>query len=61
MSYRCMESNFDNGSCQLWKFVPDSDGWSRVALKRNGKYLDADHCSDDVHLNEISTAAGGAC
>ena len=44
-------SNFDNGSCQLWKFVPDADGWSRIMLKRNGKFLDADHCSDDVDIS----------
>ncbi len=25
-------SNFDNGSCQLWKLVPDADGWSRVQI-----------------------------
>ena len=41
--------------------MPGADGWSRVQIKRNGKFLDADHCSDDVHLSDLSTAEGGAC
>ena len=39
-------SDYDNGSCQLWKLVPNADGWSRLQLKRNGKFLDAKYCSD---------------
>src|ERR1700678_580029 len=54
-------STYDNGSCQLWKLVPDADGWSRLQIKRNGKYLDADQCSDNVKLSELSTFADGDC
>src|SRR5208337_2409686 len=54
-------SNFDNGSCQLWKFLPAQDGWARLQLKRNGRFLDATHCSDDVKLSGESDYHGGAC
>ena len=44
-------SDFDNGSCQLWKLVPDADGWSRLQLKRNGKFLDAKKCTDELQMH----------
>ena len=54
-------STYDNGSCQLWKLVPDTDGWSRLQLKRNGKYLDAKQCGDELNMNPGSTFDNGAC
>ena len=41
--------------------MPVADGWSRLQIKRNGKFLDADQCSDNVKLSELSTFADGAC
>src|ERR1700685_1953656 len=38
-------SDYDNGSCQLWKLVPDADGWSRLPLKRHGEFLGATTCT----------------
>jgi hypothetical protein len=55
------QSDFDNGSCQLWKLVPDAEGWSRLQIKRNGKFLEASNCSDTVKLNEKSTYDNGSC
>ncbi len=54
-------SQFDGGSCQLWKMVPDADGWSRLQLKHNGKFLDAKFCRDDLHMDPGSTYDNGAC
>ena len=54
-------SDFDNGSCQLWKLVPEADGWSKLQLKRNGKFLDAKYCSDELNMNPGSTFDGGSC
>ncbi|MGC1377501.1 MAG: RICIN domain-containing protein [Anaerolineales bacterium] len=54
-------SDFDNGSCQLWKLVPDADGWSRLQIKRNGKFLSVDNCSDTVKLNGKSNFDNGSC
>jgi hypothetical protein len=54
-------SNYDNGSCQLWKLVPVSDGWSRLQLKRNGKFLDAKYCTDDLNMNPGSNYDNGSC
>jgi Ricin-type beta-trefoil lectin domain-like len=54
-------SNYDNGSCQLWRFVPAGDGWSRLQLKNGDRYLDADHCSDKVGLNPGSNYDNGSC
>jgi Chaperone of endosialidase len=54
-------SDYDNGSCQLWKLVPDADGWSRLQLKRNGKFLDAKYCSDELNMNPGSNYDHGSC
>ena len=54
-------SDYDNGSCQLWKLVPDADGWSRLQLKRNGKFLDAKYCTDQLNINPGSTYDHGSC
>ena len=54
-------SDFDGGSCQLWRLVPAGDGWSRLQLKQNGQYLDADHCSTKVGLNPGSDYDNGSC
>jgi hypothetical protein len=54
-------SDYDAGSCQLWKLVADADGWSRLQLKRNGKYLDAKYCSDELNMNPGSNFDHGSC
>ena len=54
-------SDYDNGSCQLWKLVPDADGWSRLQLKRNGKFLDAKYCTDQLNMNPGSNYDHGSC
>ena len=54
-------STYDNGSCQLWRLVPDADGWARLQLKRNGKFLDAKYCSDQLNMNPGSTYDNGSC
>src|SRR3984885_12852691 len=54
-------SDFDNGSCQLWRLVPNGDGWSRLQLKRNGKFLDAKYCRDDLNMNPGSNYDHGSC
>jgi hypothetical protein len=54
-------STFDNGSCQLWKLVPDASGWSRLQLKHNGKFLDAKFCRDDLNMNPGSNFDNGSC
>jgi hypothetical protein len=56
-----IETQSDDGACQLWKVVPDADGWSRLQLKRTGKFLDAKYCTDDVSLAQNSNYEGGAC
>jgi hypothetical protein len=53
-------SDYDNGSCQLWKLVPDTDGWSRLQLKRNGKFLDAKFCTDELNMNPGSNYDNGS-
>src|SRR5580658_3151958 len=53
--------DFRNDACQLWKFVPDADGWSRLQLKRTGKFIDATDCSDAVRLNGKSVDDNGSC
>jgi hypothetical protein len=54
-------SDYDGGSCQLWRLVPADAGWSRLQLKRNGKYLDAKYCSDQLNMNPGSTFDNGSC
>lgn len=54
-------SDYENGACQLWKFVPASEGWYRLQLKHGGKYLDASYCTDDTKLSGLSTWEDGAC
>src|SRR5215472_5358632 len=44
-------STWENGACQLWRFVPADDGWSQLQLKHSGQYLDADHCTSKIGLN----------
>ena len=53
-------SDFDGGSCELFRFIPGGNGWSRVQLMNTGRYLDA--CATEaVSLNAISTVGDGAC
>jgi hypothetical protein len=54
-------SDYDNGSCQLWKLVPNADGWSRLELKRNGKFLDAKNCTDQLQMHQDSSFDNGSC
>ena len=54
-------SDWENGACQLWRFVPAGGGWSRLQLKHGGQYLDADHCGDRITLNPGSHWENGAC
>jgi hypothetical protein len=54
-------SDYDDGSCQLWRLLPDADGWSRLQLKRNGKFLDAKFCRDELNMNPGSTFDNGSC
>jgi hypothetical protein len=54
-------SDYDSGSCQLWKLVPAADGWSRLELKRNGKFLDAKFCTDQLNMNPGSSYDNGSC
>ncbi len=54
-------SDFEDGACQLWRFVPAGAGWNRLQLKHGGQYLDADHCSNKVGMNPGSDFDGGAC
>jgi hypothetical protein len=54
-------SDYDNGSCQLWKLVPDAEGWSRLELKRNGKFLDARKCTDQLQTHQDSNFDNGSC
>jgi Ricin-type beta-trefoil lectin domain-like/Chaperone of endosialidase len=55
-------SNYDNGSCQLWKLLPPGPlGYSRLQLKRNGKFLDAKYCTDELNMNPGSNYDGGSC
>jgi len=42
-------SVYDNGSCELFRFVPDDGGWSRLQLMATAKYLDA--CAAEVRLD----------
>ena len=54
-------SDWENGACQLWRFVPAGGGWNRLQLKHGGQYLDADHCGDRISLNPGSDWENGAC
>ena len=45
----------------MWKLFPDADGWSKLQLKRNGKFLDAKYCSDELNINPGSTYDNGSC
>jgi Ricin-type beta-trefoil lectin domain-like len=54
-------SDYGNGACQLWRFVPADGGYYRLQLKINEKYLDANKCSDQIGLNSGSDYADGAC
>ena len=54
-------SEWEQGACQLWKFVPAGDGWSRLQLKHSGQFLDADHCTPKIGLNPGSDFDGGGC
>ena len=52
-------SREQGGACQLWKFVPDSGGWSRLQLKNNRQYLTASNCEDISLHDEASGDASG--
>ena len=52
-------SDFDGGSCELFRFIAADGGWSRLQLMHTGQYLDA--CSGEVTLSTISTVDDGAC
>ncbi len=54
-------STYAGGACQLWKLVPNGDGYYRLQLKINGQYLDAVNCTATLGLNSGSTYADGAC
>jgi len=54
-------SDWEDGACQLWRFVPAGDGWFRIQLKHGGQYLDADHCGTRISLNPGSDWENGAC
>jgi hypothetical protein len=54
-------SEWEEGACQLWRFVDSGGGWYRLQLKHGGQYLDATNCSAAVSLNPGSTWEDGAC
>jgi hypothetical protein len=54
-------SEWEEGACQLWRFVGAGGGWYRLQLKHGGQYLDATNCSDTMGLNPGSTWEDGAC
>jgi len=54
-------SDFENGACQLWRFVPAGGGWNRLQLKHGGQYLDAAYCGKTMSLNPGSDFENGAC
>lgn len=54
-------SSSDGDGCQLWRLEPVGGGWVRLQLKHNRKFVDANHCSDDLLLHPGSTYADGAC
>ena len=55
------QSDWENGACQLWRFVPAGGGWSRLQLQQGGQYLDADHCTAKIGLSNRSDWEDGAC
>lgn len=54
-------SDYAEGACELFRFVPAGDGWSRLQLKHGEQYLHADQCSTPVILAPISDVEDGAC
>jgi hypothetical protein len=54
-------SEWEEGACQLWKFVGAGGGWYRLQLKHGGQYLDATNCTAVMGLNPGSTWEDGAC
>jgi len=52
-------SDFDGGSCELFRFVANGDGWSRLQLMATGKYLDA--CAAEVRLDEGKSGDYSSC
>jgi len=54
-------SDYAEGACELFRFVPAGGGWSRLQMMSGGKYLSAARCSTNVSLAEISGAEDGAC
>jgi hypothetical protein len=54
-------SDWENGACQLWRFVSTGDGYYRIQLKHGGQYLDANHCTSTINLNPGSNWENGAC
>jgi len=41
--------------------VPAGDGWFKIQLKSNEKYIDAYKCLNKISLNPSSTYDGGSC
>lgn len=41
--------------------MPAEDGWSRLQLQQDGKFLDAEFCSAKIGLNPGSDHESGAC
>ncbi len=54
-------TDYANGACQLWRFVPASGEYYRLQLKNSNKFLDATGCSDQVKLIGSSYHLNSAC
>jgi hypothetical protein len=52
---------YQDGLCQLWRLVPNGDGWYRLQLKSNQQYLDAKYCSSELGLNPGPGYKDGLC
>jgi hypothetical protein len=52
-------SDYDGGSCELFRFVSTGDGWNLLQLMSNGQYLDA--CSTNVMLSATANADDSGC
>lgn len=51
-------SQWNGGACQLWRLIPQGDGWARLQLVQDGRFLTADHCSTAIRLGPF---ADGPC
>lgn len=56
------EARGQAAGCQMWaETQDDAQGWRKFQLRADGRFLDADHCSDRLAMNSGSDWAGGAC